>query len=32
VDVSSGEIKLLRQGVISLEEIRLIVPSIEIVS
>jgi L-threonylcarbamoyladenylate synthase len=30
VDVSSGEIKLLRQGAIPLEEIRLIVPNIEV--
>ena len=30
VDVSSGEIKLLRQGAIPLEEIRLIVPEIEV--
>jgi len=30
VDVSSSEIKLLRQGAIPLEEIRLIVPNIEV--
>jgi tRNA threonylcarbamoyl adenosine modification protein (Sua5/YciO/YrdC/YwlC family) len=30
VDVSSGEIKLLRQGAIPLEEIRLIVPNIQV--
>ncbi len=30
VDVSSGGMKLLRQGVISLEEIRLVVPNIEV--
>ena len=30
VDVSSGEVKLLRQGAIPLEEIRLIVPNIEV--
>ncbi|MFM1987042.1 MAG: hypothetical protein RIS18_1259 [Actinomycetota bacterium] len=30
VDVSSGEIKVLRQGAIPLEEIRLIVPNIEV--
>jgi tRNA threonylcarbamoyl adenosine modification protein (Sua5/YciO/YrdC/YwlC family) len=29
VDVSSGEIKILRQGVISLEELRLVVPDIQ---
>jgi tRNA threonylcarbamoyl adenosine modification protein (Sua5/YciO/YrdC/YwlC family) len=30
IDVSSGEIKLLRQGAISIEEIRLVVPNIEL--
>jgi tRNA threonylcarbamoyl adenosine modification protein (Sua5/YciO/YrdC/YwlC family) len=30
IDVSSGEIKLLRQGAISVEEIRLVVPNIEL--
>lgn len=30
IDVSSGEIKLLRQGAISVEDIRLVVPNLEV--